>query len=172
MNTARVVKIFWLRRIIVKSLRSVFVIIMLLGFAGTSLAQNTGKPQEVMQALGKMKLADIKKSLPRGTESAVQTDPSSRLAKVGAVTKFTEPGGAVVYFFNRAGILVSAQSKATKPITKETLVREIKGITFKKYPPNDISVAFVRRSPTIIQGFYLGPDGRYVEYTTYDYLPR
>ena len=81
MNIARLAKIFWLRRSIVKSLRAVFVIIMLLGFAGTSLAQtssrapaqSTGKPPEIMEALGKMKLADIKKSVPRGTETAVQT---------------------------------------------------------------------------------------------------
>jgi hypothetical protein len=125
-----------------------------------------------MEALGKMKLADIKKSIPRGTESAVKTDPTSRLAKVGAVTQFTEPGGAVVYYFNRAGTLVSAQSKASKPVTKEALEREIKGITFKKFPPKQMSAAFVRRSPTVIQGFYLSPDDKFVEYTTFDYLPR
>lgn len=163
-----------------KSLRAVFVIIILLGFAGTSLAQtsarppaqSTAKPPEVMEALGKMKLSDIKKSVPRGTETTIKPEPSSRLAQVGAVTKFTEPGGEVLYFFNRAGILVSAQAKANKPITKQTLVQEIKGIEFKKYPPNQMSAAFVRRSPTVIQGFYLSPDDKFVQYTTYDYLPR
>jgi hypothetical protein len=153
---------------------------MLFGFAGTSLAQtssrapaqSTGKPPEVMEALGKMKLSDIKKSVPRGTETAVKPEPSSRLAQVGAFTKFTEPGGDVAYFFNRAGTLVSAQAKAKKLITKESLVKEIKGIEFKKYPPNKMSAAFVRRSPTVIQGFYLSPDDKYVQYTTYDYVPR
>ena len=172
MNTARLANIFLLRRSIVKFLRAVFVIIMLLGFAGTSPAQSTGKPPEIMEALGKMKLADIKKSVPRGTETTVKPEPTSRLAQVRAVTKFSEPGGEVIYFFNRAGILVSAQSKANKPIAKETLVREIKGLTFKKFPPNQVSAAFVRRSPTVIQGFYLSPDDKYVQYTTYDYLPR
>jgi hypothetical protein len=165
----------------VKFLRTVFVVfIMLLGFAGISLAQtsarppaqSTGKTPEVMEALGKMKLSDMKKSVPRGTETAVKPEPTSRLAQVRAVTKFTEPGGEVTYFFNGAGILVSAQTKAKKLIRKEDLVKEIKGIEFKKYPPNQMSAAFVRRSPTVIQGFYLSPDDKFVQYTTYDYLPR
>lgn len=163
-----------------KSLRSVFVIIIILGFAGISLAQtaarlpaqSTAQPPDIMEALGKMKLSDIRKSVPRGREIAIKPESSSRLAQVRAVTKFTEPGGDVAYFFNRTGILVSAQTKAKTPLPKETLVKQIKGIEFKKYPPNQMSAAFVRRSPTVIQGFYLSPDDRYVQYTTYDYLRR
>jgi hypothetical protein len=180
MNTARLANIFLLRRSIVKFLRAVFIIIVLVAFAGTSRAQTTAKPSpqssgtpsEIMEALGKLKLSDMKKAVPRGTETAIKQEPGSRLSQVGAVTKFTEPGGEVAYYFNRAGILVSAQTKAKKLIPKETLMREIKGLEFKKHPPNQISAAFVRRSPKVIQGFYLSKDDKYVQYTTYDYLQR
>jgi hypothetical protein len=169
-----------------KSLGSVFVIILLLGFAGVSLAQYSQpsrkapppsssqtqtKQLDIIQALGKLKLEEVKKAVPRGTESTVRPEPGSRLATVGAVTRFQEPSGDVSYYFNRAGILVSAQSKAKRLISKEQLEREIKGLTFKKFPPTEIMAAFARRSPQVVQGFYLGKDGRYVEYTTFDYMP-
>jgi hypothetical protein len=156
----------------VKSVRTVFIIVMILGLAGTCLAQSAGKPPEIMEALGKLKLSDMKKAVPRGTEATLKPEPGSRLAQVNAVTKFTEPGGDVVYYFNRAGILVSARTKAKRLIPKETLMKDIKGIEFKKLPPNQMSAAFVRRSPTVIQGFYLSKDEKYVEYSTYDYLTR
>jgi hypothetical protein len=89
-----------------------------------------------------------------------------------AVTRFTEPGGDVAYYFDRAGILVSAQTKAKRPLAKEDLSREIQGLKFKKYPPNNLSAAFIRRSPRVVQGFYLDQAGKYVVITTYDYLPR
>ena len=155
-----------------KPVRAVLIIVMLIGFVGTCLAQSVGKPPEIIGALGKMKLSDMKKAVPRGTETAIRPEPGSRLAQVSAVTKFTEPGGEVAYYFNRAGILVSARTKAKKLIPKETLMKEIKGVEFKKQPPNQISAAFVRRSPTVIQGFYLSKDEKYIEYTTYDYLSR
>jgi hypothetical protein len=78
----------------------------------------------------------------------------------------------VAYYFNRAGILVAAQSKAAKPIPKETLLREYKGLEFKKYPPQQMSAAFIRRSPNVVQGFYLTKDDKYIAFTTYDYLPK
>jgi len=167
-----------------KPWRTIFLmIIMLLGLAGLASAQTTPrtdtkpaktetKPIEIVEALGKLKLPDMKKAVPQGTETAVKVEPGSRLARVGAVTRFTEPGGGVAYYFNRAGVLVSAQSKAKKPVAKETLMREIKGLEFKKYPPQQLSAAFVRRSPNVVQGFYLDKDGKYVAITTYDYLPR
>jgi hypothetical protein len=170
-----------------KSSVAVFVMILLLGFAGVSRAQySQPSPQasppgssqtqtkqlDVVQALGKLKLEEVKKAVPRGTESTIRTEPGSRLAAVGAVTRFQEPSGDVSYYFNRAGILVSAQSKARRLISKEQLEREIKGLTFKQYPPTQIMAAFARRSPQVVQGFYLGKDGRYVEYTTFDYMPQ
>ena len=160
-----------------KSRWAVFLmIILLLGLASLSLAQSTpktdAKPIEIVEALGRLKLPDMKKAVPKGSETAIKPEPGSRLAKVGAVTRFTEPGGEVAYYFNRAGILVSAQSKAKRPVPKETLLRDIKGLEFKKYPPQQMSAAFVRRSPNVVQGFYLTKDDKYVTITTYDYLPR
>jgi hypothetical protein len=142
-----------------------------LAFAQSS--QSTPAPQEdIIKALGTLKLVDLKKAMPQGKEARITTEPGSRLSRVGAVTRFTEPGGGAAYYFNRAGILVSAQAKAKRPLTKEELLLEIKGLEFKKYPPNNLSAAFVRRSPQVVQGFYLDKAGKYVIITTYDYIPR
>ncbi len=140
-------------------------------FASTSQAAAVTQ-EDIIPALGTLKLADLKKAVPRGTETPIQAEPGSRLARVGAVTRFTEPGGGVAYYFNRAGILVSAQAKAKKPLAKEELLRDIQGLKFKQYPPDNLSAAFVRRSPQVVQGFYLDKGGKYVVVTTYDYVPR
>jgi hypothetical protein len=146
-----------------------FLSLTVLAFAQSS--SSSPAPQEdIIKALGTLKLADLKKAVPQGTETRITAEPGSRLARVGAVTRFTEPGGGAVYYFNRAGILVSAQSKATRPLTKEELLREIKGLKFKKFPPHNLSAAFVRRSPRVVQGFYLDKTGKYVVITTYDYV--
>ena len=153
-----------------------FIICCLLSFAGVSFAQTSrptpAPPEDIIKALGTLKLADLKKAVPRGTETRIQPESGSRLAQVGAVTRFVEPGGGAAYYFNRAGILVRAQAKAKSPLPKETLLREIKGLKFKKYPPTNLSAAFVRRSPRVVQGFYLDKAGKYVVITTYDYVPR
>jgi hypothetical protein len=154
----------------------ILIIFFLLSFAAISFAQ-TSRPkpapqEDIIKALGILKLADLKKAVPQGTETLITPESGSRLAQVGAVTRFTEPGGGAAYYFNRAGILVSAQSRAIKPIPKEKLLREIKGLNFKKYPPNNMSAAFVRRSPLVVQGFYLDQAEKYVVITTYDYVPR
>jgi hypothetical protein len=128
--------------------------------------------EEIISALGTLKLADLKKAVPRGTETSIKAEPGSRLARVGAVTCFTEPGGGATYYFNRAGILVSAQAKAKKLLAKEKLLQDIKGLKFKRYPPDNLYAAFVRRSPRVVQGFYLDKSGKYVVVTTYDYIPR
>ena len=143
-----------------------------LSFAQTSRATSPAPEEDILKALGTMKLADLKKAVPRGTETSVSPEPGSRLARVGAVTRFTEPGGGASYYFNRAGILVSAQTKAKRPLSKEELLREVKGLEFKKFPPNDVSAAFVRRSARVVQGFYLDKAEKYVVITTYDYLPQ
>jgi hypothetical protein len=160
----------------VKILRVLLIISLLLALASPSLAQTkpgapAAKQPDIVDALGKVKLADLKKAVPRGVEAPFKAEPGSRLASVGAVTRFAVPGEEVVYYFNRAGVLVSAQTKARRPIPKEELIKEIKGIEFKKFPPNQVSAAFVRRSATVIQGFYLSKDEKFVEYTTYDYFP-
>lgn len=155
--------------------RAFLIMLLIVSLPASVLAQRSGAPAkegDIIGALGKVKLPDLKKAVPGGTETRINPERGSRLANVGAVTKFTEPGGGVAYYFNRAGVLVSAQSKAKKPIPKATLMREIKGLEFKKYPPNQMSAAFVRRSPQVVQGFYLDKDDRYVVFTTYDYLPR
>jgi hypothetical protein len=88
-----------------------FIICCLLSFAGVSFAQTSratpAPPEDILKALGSMKLKDLKKAVPRGTETRVRPESGSRLAQVGAVTRFTEPGGGVAYYFNRIGILVS-----------------------------------------------------------------
>ena len=147
------------------------LVLSLTVLASAQRSSSTPEPQEdIIKALGTLKLADLKKAVPQGTETRIKTEPGSRLARVGAVTRFTEPGGGAAYYFNRAGILVSAQTKAKRPLTKEDLQREIKGLKFKKYPPNNLSAAFVRRSPRVVQGFYLDKTGKYVAITTYDYV--
>jgi hypothetical protein len=154
----------------------VLVIGLLLSFAAISFAQTSrstpAAQEDIIKALGTLRLADLKKAVPQGTETRIKTESGSRLANVGAVTRFTEPGGGVAYYFNRAGILVSAQTKAKKPLSKEMIMRQIKGLKFRKYPPNKLSAAFVRRSPRVVQGFYLDRTEKYVVITTYDYLPR
>jgi len=152
------------------------ILCCLLSFAGVLFAQTSrpppAPPEDILKALGTLKLKDLKKAVPRGTESRIRPESGSRLAQVGAVTRFTEPGGGAAYYFNRAGILISAQSKAKSPLPKEKLLREIKGLKFKKYPPNNLAAAFVRRSPRVVQGFYLDKAENYVVITTYDYVPR
>lgn len=154
----------------------IVIICVLLSLVAFTFAQTSpppAAPQEaILTALGTLKLADLKKAVPRGTETSITPEPGSRLARVGAVTRFTEPGDGVAYYFNRAGILVSAQTKAKKPLAKEELLREIKGLKFKQYPPDNLSAAFVRRSSRVVQGFYLDKAGKYVVVTTYDYVPR
>jgi hypothetical protein len=171
-----------------KSMGAVFVMLLLFGLTSASLAQESRpkpttpppsssqtKAQEpILKALGKLKLEDFKKANPGSTESTIKPAPGTRLATVGAVTSVPDPKakGAVIYYFNRAGILVSAQAKATKPLAKEELEQKIQGLDFQPYPPNDIMAAFVRRSPKVVQGFYLGQNDMFVEYTTFDYMPQ
>jgi hypothetical protein len=155
----------------------VLIVCLLLSFTAPSFAQtpratSPTHKEDILKALGTLKLADLKKAVPRGTEIRLTPEPGSRLAKVGAVTRFTEPGGGASYYFNRAGILVSAQTKAKKSLSKEELQQEIKGLQFKKFPPNDLSAAFVRRTPRVVQGFYLDKAEKYVVITTYDYVPQ
>jgi hypothetical protein len=110
----------------------------------------------------------VKKNAPGGTETPVQSQPGSRLSKVQAVTRYEVSGQS--YYFNSRRILVSASSTATKPLTKEKLLLDIKGLEFKKYPPNNVSAAFVKRSACVVQGFYLTRDDKFVSMTTYDYI--
>jgi hypothetical protein len=153
-----------------------FIACLLVSFAGISFAQTSQPPpapqEDIIKALGTLKLEHLKKVVPAGTVNPIRPEYGSHLAKVGAVTRFTEPGGQVAYYFNHAGILVSAQATAKRPIPKEKLLREIKGLNFKKYPPNTLSAAFVRRSPHVVQGFYLDKAEKNVVLTTYDFLPR
>ena len=58
-------------------------------------------------------------------------------------------------------------------MTKEELMRDIKGLNFEKFPPNQVEAAFIRRSATVVvQGFFLSNDGKYVEMSTYDCSPQ
>jgi hypothetical protein len=90
------------------------------------------------------------------------------LSQVKAVTRYALRGQT--YYFNSRKILVSASSEATKSLTKEQLLRDVKGLEFKKYPPKNVSAAFVKRTSCVIQGFYLTPDDKFVSITTYDYI--
>ncbi len=99
-----------------------------------------------MAALGKVKLEQIKKEAPGGIEAAVKSKPGSRLDQLKADKSYTEPGGKSIYYF-RQGVLVSATTKATKPLTKEELLRGIKGLKFEKFPPNQTEAAFIRSHP-------------------------
>jgi hypothetical protein len=160
-----------------RGMQALAVVLALFLSAGLAIAQATaprGQQQQldIVDALGKLTLTDLKRAVPQATETPYRPEPGSRLAQVGAVTKLTEPGDGAIYYFNRAGVLVSAQTKATRPIPKQTLMRDIQGLEFKKLPPNQISAAFVRRSPNVVQGFYLDQEERYVTITTYDYVPR
>jgi hypothetical protein len=123
---------------------------------------------DIITSLGKLTLDQVKKNAPGGTESVVRAQPGSRLAKVRAVMRYELRGQT--YYFNYRKILVSASAEASKPLTKEQLMRDIKGLEFKKFPPNNISAAFVKRSPCVVQGFYLSPDDKFVKMTSYDYI--
>ena len=125
---------------------------------------------DIISSLGKITLDQIKKNDPGGTETPVRSEPGSRLSKVKAITRYEVPRHGVSYYFNSRKILVSASSAASKPLPKEELLRSIKGLEFKKYPPSNVSVAFVKRSSSVIQGFYLTPDDKFVNLTTYDYI--
>jgi hypothetical protein len=124
---------------------------------------------DIVTSLGKITLDEVKKNAPGGTETPVQSQPGSRLSNVKAVTRYEVRGGQT-YYFNSRKILVSASSEATKPLPKEQLLREIKGLEFKKFPPSNVSAAFVKRSSCVIQGFYLTPDDKFVNMTTFDYI--
>jgi hypothetical protein len=148
-----------------------FFILVLVSVSGAQTAP-TAPPQasgpDIITSLGKITLDEVKKNAPGGTETPVKFEPGSRLSKVKAVTRYEIRGQD--YYFNSRRILVSASSAATKPLTKEKLLQDIKGLEFKKYPPNNVSAAFVKRSAYVIQGFYLTPDDKFVSMTTYDYI--
>lgn len=161
-----------------RSIRLALCLALILCLTSGVMAQQTGggsagKPgaDDIMQSLGKAKLEDIMKGAPGGVEAAVKPGPKSRLAQLKVDTSYTEPGEKAVYYFRR-GVLVSAAAKVTKPLTKQQAEKEIKGLKFEKLPPNQAEAAFIRRSPTVIQGFFLGKDGKYLEITTYDYIPQ
>lgn len=138
---------------------------------GAPLSSPPSAPS-VLEMLGKADMEYVKKNLPGGNEQALTPNPGSRLATVGAVTSYTAPSGQSLYYFNRQGIMVSIAAKSIRPLSKDQLLQEIKGLSFTKFPPNQVEAAFVRRSATIIQGFYLAQDGKFVEVTTYDYAPQ
>ena len=158
---------------------AIFLILVLVSAAGAQTAPKapppTPAPQkapgpDIISYLGKIPLDQIKKNEPGGTETPVHSQPDSRLSKVKAVTRYEVPRHGVSYYFNSRKVLVSASSVASKRLPKEELMRSIKGLEFKKYPPSNVSVAFVKRSPSVIQGFYLTPDDKFVNLTTYDYI--
>jgi hypothetical protein len=150
---------------------AIFLILALVSVSGAQTAPtappSTGGP-DIVTSMGKLTLDQVKKNAPGGTETPVKDQPGSRLSKVKAVTRYEVRGQS--YYFNSRRILVSASSEATKPLPKEQLLREIKGLEFKKYPPSNISAAFVKRSDCVLQGFYLTPDEKFVSLTTYDYI--
>jgi hypothetical protein len=149
----------------------IFLILALVSVSGAQTAPTAPAPTsgpDIVTSLGKITLEQVKKNAPGGAETPVQNQPGSRLSKVQAVTRYEIRGQD--YYFNSRKILVSASSTATKPLTKEKLLQDIKGLEFKKYPPNNVSAAFVKRSSCVIQGFYLTPDDKFVSTTTYDYI--
>jgi len=149
---------------------AIFLILVLVSVSGAQTAPTAPPPAsgpDIITSLGKITLEQVKKNAPGGTETPVQNQPGTRLSKVKAVTRYEIRGQD--YYFNSRRILVSASSAATKPLTKEKLLQDIKGLEFKKYPPNNVSAAFVKRSDCVIQGFYLTPDDKFVSMTTYDY---
>ena len=150
---------------------AIFLILVLVSASGAQTAPTAPPPTsgpDIITALGKITLEELKKNAPGGTETPVQDQPGSRLSQVKAVTRYELRGQS--YYFNSRKILVSASAAATKPLTKEQLLRDIKGLEFKKYPPSNISAAFVKRSSCVVQGFYLTPDDKFVSMTTYDYI--
>jgi hypothetical protein len=150
---------------------ALFFILVLVSVSGAQTAPKAA-PQtsgpDIITSLGKITLDQVKKNAPGGTETPVKNQPGSRLSKVKAVTRYEGSGQS--YYFNSQKILVSASSAATKPLTKEKLMQDIKGLEFKKYPPSNVSAAFVKRSACVFQGFYLTPDDKFVSMTTYDYI--
>ena len=158
---------------------AIFLILALVSINGAQTAPKapppTPAPQkapgpDIVSSLGKITLDQVKKNDPSGTETPVRSQPNSRLSKVKAVTRYEVARQGVSYYFNSQKVLVSASSASSKRLPKEELLRSIKGLEFKKYPPNNVSAAFVKRSPTVIQGFYLTPDDKFVNLTTYDYI--
>jgi hypothetical protein len=152
---------------------AIFLILALVSISGAQTAQKAPPPtpaSDIITSLGKITLDQIKKNDPGGTETPVVSQPNSRLSKIKAVTRYEVPRHGVSYYFNSRQVLVSASSVASKRLPKEELLRSIKGLEFKKYPPSNVSVAFVKRSPSVIQGFYLTPDDKFVNLTTYDYI--
>jgi hypothetical protein len=148
-----------------------FLVLVLVSVSGAQTAPKA-PPQtsgpDIITSLGKLTLDEVKKNAPGGTETPVQAQPGSRLSNVKAVTRYEVRGQT--YYFNSRKILVSASSPAAKPLTKEQLLRDIKGLEFKKFPPSNVSAAFVKRSSCIIQGFYLTPDDKFISMTTFDYI--
>ncbi len=158
---------------------AIFLILVLVSASGAQTAPKapppTPAPQkapgpDIVSSLGKMTLDQVKKNEPGGIEAPVNSPPGSRLNKVKAITRYEVAKHGVSYYFNSRKILVSASSAAAKPLRKEELMRGIKGLEFKKYPPSNVSVAFVKRSSCVIQGFYLTRDEKFVNLTTYDYV--
>jgi hypothetical protein len=148
-----------------------FFILVLVSVSGAQTAPTAPPPgggPDIITSLGKITLEQVKKNAPGGAETPVKDQPGSRLSKVKAVTRYEASGQS--YYFNSRKILVSASSGATKPLTKEKLLQDIKGLEFKKFPPSNISAAFVKRSDCVVQGFYLTPDDKFVSMTTYDYI--
>ena len=87
--------------------RHIMVIIcLLLSCAGTAFAQTSQNPvapeEDIIKALGTIKLEDLKKAVPSGIETRITPESGSRLSQVKAVTRFTDPGGHAVYYFNQA----------------------------------------------------------------------
>lgn len=168
--------------IIARWVRGAMAMALVLSLAGGVAAQEAGKAGqsapsksknlEILDMLGKTKLEHFKKGMPGGAETPTKTQPGSRLAALNAVTIYQAPDGKAAYYFNRQGILVSAAVKAAKPLTKEQLLREYPGLKFRKYPPQQTEAASFRRTPKIVQWFFLSQDGKYVELATFDYLPQ
>lgn len=139
--------------------------------AGQSAAPKEKKP-EILDMLGRTKLEHFKKGMPGGAEARAKPRPGSRLDALKVMTVYQAPDAKAAYYFNRQGILVSAAVKAAKPLTKEQLLREYPGLKFQKYPPQQTEAASFRRTPKIVQWFFLSQDGKYVEITAFDYLPQ
>jgi len=141
--------------------------------ASPTWGQQAGKPsnptEQVIASLGKLKLEDVKKNAPGGVLAPYKPDPGTRLGNLRVETRYTEANGNTSYFFNRQGVLVSLVATTTKPVTKDELQRQIKGLEFNRYPPGTYA-AFVKRGPKVVQGFYLDPEGKKVVATTFDYL--
>jgi hypothetical protein len=150
---------------------AIFLILALVSVSGAQTPPKAPAPTsgpDIVTSLGKITLDQVKKNAPGGTETPVKFEPGSRLSNVKAVTRYEVPGQN--YYFNSRKILVSASSVATKPLTKKKLLHDIEGLEFKKYPPNNVSAAFVKRSSCVLQGFFLTPDDKFVSMTTYDYI--